>query len=633
MDKSKQAEERKNVRRATDAALGDLELAKGKLNQDGIDISLLTKAFQQIDDHGDGVLDLSEFRNLWKVVFPQRPLDEASWRYTERIFCEIDCDQSGEVSWDEILSYLNKSRRLVERSKPPTELRETTYRFVGNTEDLYNDAGSVQSYLVAGYKLLSQIIVIVSIVVLMVESLPSMQARDPDDPPGNSATFAIESVCIAVFTLEFLVWLWSFPESDMYTDTDGTKKIIQPFEEIYPMPDNIVKVKWRVVLKEPQLYVDVISILPYYVILIVGSSTTNASPLAAVRTLRLLRLLRILRILRLGKTGLHGKIPELGAALWKSVMSLIFLVFLIVIATVISSTFLFFAEIDQAHFSQASGKWIRDDNSEYTDAGSVIRFQSIPASLWWGVVTLTTVGYGDFFPTTIQGKIIASLTMLCGLIVIGYPITILTGTFQLMEMERFEKGEKMDRCREFYNGMKEWAQTAASGGGLEKVGSFQSPGSPGGAGNTGIGPDRVSQQNLSLLQAIVALETKLTDSLNAIETRVRKMEKYDFATSAMLTPDFDSSDASSSGSDTDSVASCSPVLSTNDLQLQITRGGSSKQKDNDNHTPSRNAPFAAAVRGGEGADGSGVAEEAAGGGPPASPQAALKMSVPKLQIG
>ena len=599
MDTTK-TEDRKNARRATDAALGDLEAAKEKLDADGIDIKMLTRAFQQIDDQGDGVLDLSEFRNLWRVVFPQRPLDEASWRYTERIFYEIDCDGSGEISWDEILAYLNKSRRLVERGKPPTETIEKIFRFVGNSEDLYSDARSLASYAVAIFKLFSQAVVLTSIVVLMIESLPSMQPENADDAPGDSITFAIESGCIGFFTVELLLWMFSYPSSEMYVDAEGKNQIIAKFEEIYPQPENIRRVKWRLVVREVEFYIDLVSILPYYIILIVGSSTKNASPLVAVRTLRLLRLLRILRILRLGKSGLHGKIPELGAALYKSIMSLIFLVFLIIIATTIAATFMFYAELDQTHFDNTHLQWRRDHDSEYIDAGALIQFQSIPDSLWWGIVTLTTVGYGDFFPTTVAGKIIASLTMLCGLIVIGYPITILTGTFQLMEIERFEKEEKMDRCREFYNGIKEWVKNATEqqGSGKEATSPLEMSGIGGAPG-----PTPLSQQNLQLLHAIVELETKFSDTLAAIEGRVRKMERYDFATKSMLLPDYNSDDTASESSSSGSFhASAEVVKSLHDINIQP------------NTKEQKNAPFGKSSK-----------EDDA-------PKPAMKISLPSLKL-
>lgn len=56
-------------------------------------------------------------------------------------------------------------------------------------------------------------------------------------------------------------------------------------------------------------------------------------------------------------------------------------------------------------------------------------FSSIPSTMWWGVATLTTVGYGDMYPVTITGKILGSIIFILGVGLFGIPTAILAGSF------------------------------------------------------------------------------------------------------------------------------------------------------------------------------------------------------------
>ena len=56
-------------------------------------------------------------------------------------------------------------------------------------------------------------------------------------------------------------------------------------------------------------------------------------------------------------------------------------------------------------------------------------FGSIPRCLWWSVVTVTTVGYGDTFPVTVLGKLVAAMTAISGIAVIAIPIGIISAGF------------------------------------------------------------------------------------------------------------------------------------------------------------------------------------------------------------
>ena len=74
-------------------------------------------------------------------------------------------------------------------------------------------------------------------------------------------------------------------------------------------------------------------------------------------------------------------------------------------------------------------------------------FFDIPRSFWWVVVTMTTVGYGDMYPTTVIGKAIGFCCMLSGVLVLAMPISIV-GTFFSLEYERFQRKKGREAARQ-----------------------------------------------------------------------------------------------------------------------------------------------------------------------------------------
>jgi len=59
-------------------------------------------------------------------------------------------------------------------------------------------------------------------------------------------------------------------------------------------------------------------------------------------------------------------------------------------------------------------------------------FESIPAACWWCIVTMTTVGYGDMYPTGWVGKLLGCIVMMCGILVIALPITVIGSNFAVV---------------------------------------------------------------------------------------------------------------------------------------------------------------------------------------------------------
>jgi len=98
-------------------------------------------------------------------------------------------------------------------------------------------------------------------------------------------------------------------------------------------------------------------------------------------------------------------------------------IFTLFLFAVLWSAAMYYGEQTMCYFDPNEQVWKYDGTDEMSP------FQSIPHTLWFVVVTMTTCGYGDNVPITPLGKFIASLTMLCGIFVIALPITILASNF------------------------------------------------------------------------------------------------------------------------------------------------------------------------------------------------------------
>ena len=132
--------------------------------------------------------------------------------------------------------------------------------------------------------------------------------------------------------------------------------------------------------------IDLLTILPFYLSLTID--------LRSLRALRLLRLFRILKLVRFNKA-----INRFQEALKIAREEIIIFIFATCIVLYLSSVGIFFFE-----------------NAIQPD-----KFSSVFHSLWWAIVTLTTVGYGDIYPLTLGGRIFTFFILILGLGVVGIP--------------------------------------------------------------------------------------------------------------------------------------------------------------------------------------------------------------------
>ncbi|MEM8782237.1 MAG: ion transporter [Planctomycetota bacterium] len=161
--------------------------------------------------------------------------------------------------------------------------------------------------------------------------------------------------------------------------------------------------------------VDLVSILPTYVSLLFP----GAQHLLVIRALRLLRLFRIFKLVRYLDEA-ESLARSLRAAWQKVTVFLVTVVILVVIVGALMNLIEGDGQFNPQPVFAADGSPVLDaDGRQLVEPTPTPGFESIPSSMYWAIVTMSTVGYGDITPQTVPGKLIASL-----LIVVGYSLII-----------------------------------------------------------------------------------------------------------------------------------------------------------------------------------------------------------------
>jgi len=240
------------------------------------------------------------------------------------------------------------------------------------------EAAQVGDPISRGIDLSIMLLILLNVLAAVLETVPSIGSRWPT----FFATF--EQVSVLIFAAEYSLRLWSCTASTRYA---------------HPVTGRI-----RFAL-HPMLLIDLIAFLPGLLLMV-------SADLRMLRGLRLLRLLRILRLTRYSATMqvfgevLRRKAPEL--------LSTLFVMFLLL---TMASSVMFFIE--------------RGENPD---------FDSIPAAMWWGIVTLTTVGYGDIAPVTPLGKAFGACVAILGIGMFAIPAGVLGAAFSEHMSERRKSG-------------------------------------------------------------------------------------------------------------------------------------------------------------------------------------------------
>lgn len=221
------------------------------------------------------------------------------------------------------------------------------------------------SQLAKGVSYLSCFFISLSIAAFCFSTLPGI--RKKEDIMGHHPGLKIlEIVCSSFFTLEFL-----------------TRVIFCP--------------KKLEFCKKPMNWIDLISILPFYVSLF--SRDNKVKMFLVIRVLRLFRFVKL-------SYGLQIMVHTLKA----SFHELVLLLLILLIPVVMFSSIVYYIEI------------MMNKQSLFT---------SVPQSFWWCLITMTTVGYGDLTPQTWPGKIIGGACAVCGVLIVALPISVIGSNFNL----------------------------------------------------------------------------------------------------------------------------------------------------------------------------------------------------------
>jgi voltage-gated potassium channel len=199
-----------------------------------------------------------------------------------------------------------------------------------------------------------------------------------------------EDISVTIFTFEYLLRVWTCVEDPKY------KRVLSG------------RLKF---ISSPMAIIDLLAILPFYL------------PFVGI-DLRFLRILRLFRVFRLLKMARYSTAFNMIKAVLKDKKEeLLVTMSLIVIILIIVSTMMYHVE----HDVQPEA------------------FSSIGKSLWWGISTLTTVGYGDIYPITGLGKFLGGVISLLGIGLIALPSGILASAYTEYVMREKEENQRKEK--------------------------------------------------------------------------------------------------------------------------------------------------------------------------------------------
>lgn len=209
--------------------------------------------------------------------------------------------------------------------------------------------------------------IVITALSIILESVPSLH------PKFTPIFFAIEIYSLCVFGIEYGLRIWSSPEN-------------QRLQHLTPTQARLTYIR------SPMAIIDLLAIVPFILSLFAVD-------------LRFLRVVRLLRIFKL--TRYSSAMDTLFKVIKNESRAFCSIVFVLIIILIVASSCIYLVE----HKAQPE------------------TFGSIPDAMWWTMVTLATVGYGDAVPVTALGKILGGIIMVVGIGLVALPAGILASAF------------------------------------------------------------------------------------------------------------------------------------------------------------------------------------------------------------
>ena len=244
-----------------------------------------------------------------------------------------------------------------------------------------------QDQLSRGFDVFIMVLIVLNVVAVIIETVESIYTA------YELYFYYFELFTIIVFSVEYVVRLWACTLDERYK---------------HPLWGRI---KYMLSL---EAIIDLMAILPFYLPLFLAMDA---------RVLRILRLFRLLRVFKLGRYSVAFQL--IVNVLRKRKEELLITFTLLIVMLILAASLMYYIE----HETQPDV------------------FTSIPATMWWAIATLTTVGYGDVYPVTPLGKLLGSFIAILGIGIFALPTGIIATSFE-RELSEREKNRKATRQHE-----------------------------------------------------------------------------------------------------------------------------------------------------------------------------------------